>query len=260
VSDALSISAGRYHTALGYWNQTYHHGRILFATLDRPQFYQFEDDGGLLPVHGVGIQATGLVELPGATLEYTANLGNGRGRTVDEIEYRVDYNHGKEVGFNVGLRPDAVPGLLGGVGFSYDTIPIDPGVPGRLDPVTEYIAGGYLVYRNGPVEILSEYFHMLHRARYEGSAGEFRFNMFYAQAAYEIGPWKPYYRYEEVRGPKNSLDPYFGTEVTFYQTHLVGVGYRFSSLTVVKLEVGAKDSVGGLAREAYVGAQVAIGF
>lgn len=260
VSDALSISAGRYHTALGYWNQTYHHGRILFASLARPQFYEFEDNGGLLPVHGVGIQVAGLVEIPAATLEYTANVGNGRGREVDEIQMARDFNHSKAAGFNLGVRPDAVPGLIVGGAFSYDVIPEDPGVPGRGDPVTEYIIGAYGAYRNGPIEVLTEYFHMYHRAMHQGDAGQFSYDLYYIQAAYETGPWKPYYRFENVRGPKHSLDPYFGSEITFYATHLAGVGYRFSPLTVVKLEAGIKGSVDGLASGKYIGAQIAIGF
>src|SRR3990172_4177414 len=42
VSDMLIIRAGKFHTAMGYWNKTYHHGRQLFNTVDRPFFLAFE--------------------------------------------------------------------------------------------------------------------------------------------------------------------------------------------------------------------------
>ena len=45
-SDALKVSAGRFHTPLGYWNTAYHHGAFLHTTIERPLFVRFEDDGG----------------------------------------------------------------------------------------------------------------------------------------------------------------------------------------------------------------------
>ena len=163
LADELTISAGRYHTALGYWNQTYHHGAILYPTVDRPGFYDFEDRGGLLPVHLVGLEASGRFDVSLGALEFTANLSNGRGREPDEIQKRVDSTIGKSVGLNLGFRPDAVPGLrVGGAAF-FDEIPPDPATPGRADPVRESIFGGYAVYTRGPVEVLAEYFRMVHQ-------------------------------------------------------------------------------------------------
>ena len=34
--DLLIARAGRFHTALGYWNTEYHHGKHLFLSVDRP--------------------------------------------------------------------------------------------------------------------------------------------------------------------------------------------------------------------------------
>ena len=56
-SDALRLTAGRGHTALGYWNESYHHGKLLQPTVERPEVLKFEDDGGILPVHFVGLEA-----------------------------------------------------------------------------------------------------------------------------------------------------------------------------------------------------------
>ena len=56
-STLFSLTAGRMHTPLGYWNETFHHGTWFQTTAARPLLYEFEDDGGILPVHMVGLQA-----------------------------------------------------------------------------------------------------------------------------------------------------------------------------------------------------------
>ena len=58
ASDAFQIAAGRFHTPLGYWNRTYHHGTLIQDTVDRPFFIDWEHDGGVLPMHVVGLMAT----------------------------------------------------------------------------------------------------------------------------------------------------------------------------------------------------------
>src|SRR5262249_55068996 len=58
-SDQLRLAAGRTHTALGYWNEAFHHGALLQPTVERPQALKFEDDGGILPVHAVGLELSG---------------------------------------------------------------------------------------------------------------------------------------------------------------------------------------------------------
>ena len=77
-SDAFSISAGRMHTPLGYWNQTFHHGAWFQTTASRPEMYLFEDEGGILPVHEVGLQAAGTLRAPAIDFKYSVSLVNGR--------------------------------------------------------------------------------------------------------------------------------------------------------------------------------------
>ncbi len=61
ASKYFEISGGRYHTAIGYYNTSFHHGTWFQTATGRPFMYYFEDSGGLLPVHGVGVTTTGLV-------------------------------------------------------------------------------------------------------------------------------------------------------------------------------------------------------
>ena len=77
-NDRFSIGAGRYHTAIGYYNATYHHGNWFQTAIGRPFIFRFEDDGGILPVHGVGITVQGQIPSGRAGLKYVAEIGNGR--------------------------------------------------------------------------------------------------------------------------------------------------------------------------------------
>ena len=60
-SDALRVRAGRFHTPLGFWNTSYHHGVQLQPTIERPEFLKFEDDNGIIPAHMVGAYISGRV-------------------------------------------------------------------------------------------------------------------------------------------------------------------------------------------------------
>ena len=59
--DALTMWAGRYHTPYGYWNTAFHHGAQIQTSILRPKFIDFEDKGGILPSHTVGLWATGKI-------------------------------------------------------------------------------------------------------------------------------------------------------------------------------------------------------
>lgn len=41
---------------IGYWNNAYHHGRVMHPTIERPQVAEREDGGSLLRVHSAGVQ------------------------------------------------------------------------------------------------------------------------------------------------------------------------------------------------------------
>ncbi len=57
----FSASVGRFHTSIGYYNTAYHHGNWFATAEGRPIMYLFEDSGGILPVHMVGVSITGAV-------------------------------------------------------------------------------------------------------------------------------------------------------------------------------------------------------
>jgi hypothetical protein len=65
ANERFQLSAGRMHTAIGYYNTAYHHGTWFQTTTGRPYMFYYEDSGGILPVHIVGVSATGLIPQTG---------------------------------------------------------------------------------------------------------------------------------------------------------------------------------------------------
>jgi hypothetical protein len=191
-AELFSLTAGRMHTPLGYWNQTYHHGAWFQTTAGRPEMYLFEDDGGILPVHMVGLQAAGTWHTGPADWKYSLSLINGRGRIPDEIPNVQDATDAKAVSLWMGVVPSALRGLDVGVAAYFDSLPPD-GVS-RVETVREQIFGGYLVYQRTGVELLAEASNVRHR--WQGQ--EYGTWGLYVQGGLKFGRWTPYYRFDRV--------------------------------------------------------------
>lgn len=114
-SDLVNLQIGRMHTALGYWNHTFHHGTWLQTTVLRPEIYRFDEyDHGLLPVHSVGVEFFGTKAFRPLHLEYHLGVTNGRGKTTntaDAIQNLRDDNDSKAFNFLLGLTPRLIEGL-----------------------------------------------------------------------------------------------------------------------------------------------------
>jgi hypothetical protein len=221
------------HTPLGYWNHMFHHGAWLQTTADRPLMYRFEDDGGILPVHMVGVQLAGTFNRSAGALKYSAALVNGRGHIPDEIPNVRDGNDDKAVSLWLGLAPAAARGLEFGGAAYFDTI---PGVDS--DPsIDERILGGYLVYRRSGLEVLSE----VSNVRHERTGQVFETWGLYAQTGLKRGRWMPYYRFDRVEVAEG--DPFLpALDVSM---HTVGLRWDAMSWAALKGEYHREHPAGG---------------
>jgi len=66
-----SFIIGKIHTPTSYWNDTYHHGRLFFPTIERPLSFTY-----LTPVHSTAIRFQGQ-NLGKAKFGYELVIGNG---------------------------------------------------------------------------------------------------------------------------------------------------------------------------------------
>ena len=248
LSDKLNIALGRGHTALGYWNEHFHHGTWLQTTTGRPTIYKFEDDGGILPVHYVGLEFSGILDAPGGTVSYVSNVANGRGTIGDEVKLVEDNNDSKMVGLMFTYEPAAILGLGLGLNVITDKIPAKAGTADRGDEIDETISGAHIFYVQDPWEILLEaqnvnHFNHATDLRDESVGG-------YGQLGYKIGKYKPYFRHDWLR--VSDRDPFFEGLVEDESSNTLGLRYELSTFNALKFEYRHIDQDNAQKNEATV--------
>jgi hypothetical protein len=212
LNDHLNISAGRYHTGIGYYNAAFHHGSYFEIPIGRPRIFAFEDEGGVLPVHEVGVSARGSVPKTGSVLHYVAEVGNGRRWTDLTGDEERDQNDAKSTNLGLSLRPERWRGVEVGGSFYRDEI------PARSAPsVANQIVGAFGVYRTPSTEVMAEWLQLSYRQtgslRYDNRGG-------YVQASRAFGKVRPYYRYDRLGiQPGTPLIGSFGSSTA----HLLGI-------------------------------------
>jgi len=250
-NDYFSLSAGRYHTAIGYYNTAYHHSTWLQTTTGRPLLFAFEDQGGILPIHNVGVEASGRIPSGSLGLHYIAEIGNGResrNPIQDEPVQNIvaDKNH-KAFNLAVFARPTNVPGLQ--MGFSiYKDLLIPLGQPA----IGETILAAHAIYYSTNFEWLNEA--MVIRHAPTGLERVFETPGFYTQISRRFGSYRPYFRYQYINASPN--EPIF-PDVGLRAGPSAGVRYDASESVALKLQY---DFTSLRDQRATQGAQAQIGF
>jgi len=242
-ADEIGLTVGRVHTAIGYWNHTYHHGRWLQTTISRPDIFSFEDMGGILPVHATGLEAAGLLDLGGMDVQYFVGVFNGRGKSLREIQNASDANDSKALNLQLCLFPDPIPGLQLGLTGYVDAFPEDPLSEDRLGEMDERILMGHLVFADRGLELLFELAHVSHEE--DATARRFDTLGLYAQGAYQIGRWTPYVRLDHI--DLDEEDPLFSHPQVDLERLTVGVRWDPIAWLALKAEYRSTKP-GGLER------------
>lgn len=264
-SDALTAWGGRFHTPFGYWNAAYHHGAQIQTSVLRPRFLDFEDKGGILPVHAVGLLGSGSVPLAAGRFKYDVYVANGSSVTDGVLKSSgfKDDNRDKMVGAN--LR-HAFGGALDGLtlGAHAFTAQVRSEEAGLTTARTRLNVGGlYAVYESEPWEVLGEYYAFRNRDL-SGGSGRHASWAGYAQAGYTFGSALTLYG----RAERVALDPgdaYFASMQSgrSYRRASLGVRHDLTLTTALKLEFARTAETvpgGGDARSSSLRSQVAVRF
>ncbi len=229
----FQISGGRFHTDFGYYNTAFHHGTWFSTATGRPFMYFFEDGGGPLPVHEVGITTTGAIPgLDKLNLHWTAEIGDGSSEWGsplygDGVENFVSDRNRKDVNFAIYAKPEVVPGLqVGGSFLNGELLPY-----GTTLKVNQNISSFYVVYINEKWEILNEAVLMQHHI--DGGGPTYNSPMGYTQAAYRFGKTRPYFRFQEVNIPNNDPSTSFKGR---YEGPSVGIRMDFFEYACLKFQ------------------------
>jgi hypothetical protein len=237
IADSVTIWMGRFHTPYGYYNTAFHHGQQIATSLRRPRFIEFEDHGGVMPAHTVGLWLTGTQRLGGERLTYDAFVGNGQSITNGQLDmHNAGNTHGGAIfGGNLGLLLGGVlDGMKVGVDAFQTKIENQDRTPSYFTQVRSY--GVYAVYDTDVWEIISE-LHLFNNTDLTGATGQHHSDAGFAQIGYRVHRFTPYGRYE--RGAFEQADDYFAAQTyggSYYRGAL-GVRYDIDLWSAVKFEL-----------------------
>jgi hypothetical protein len=232
----FSASAGRFHTSIGYYNTAYHHGNWFSTAEGRPIMYLFEDSGGILPVHMVGVTLTGEVPHTEALgLHWVAEVGNGLSSNPFATEsvqnFYSDRNY-KATNLAVYIRPQFLSGLQIGGSWYHDGLnPSQAENPLPIPEVKQNIESAYVVFFNSDWEFMNEA--VLLSNHVMGAPAPFRSPMAYTQIARKFGIYKPYFRYQYVNDSRQ--DPVNLLKGIYYGPS-VGMRVDFADYAAFKLQ------------------------
>jgi hypothetical protein len=142
-----NILIGKHHTPINYWNDTYHHGRVLFPTIFRPLLFE----ANIIPLHttGIGLQGQNLGNLK---FGYDLMVGNGIGST--DV---LDNDTRKSITAAIHIKP--AEGLRFGVSWYNDGIAkgatTHDGMPTQW-AVDQNLFTGSIAYFGNKFEVLAE--------------------------------------------------------------------------------------------------------
>ena len=227
--DYFNVAVGRYHTAIGYYNNAYHHGKWLQTAVGRPTIFNFEDEGGLLPIHNVGISVSGAIPSGQLGLHYIAEIGNGRNYTPGQeaVQNVSDNNSFKALNLAIFARPDRFPGFQVGASVYFDEVNVR-----TLPQVDQTIVSAHAVYVSPMFEWLNEGV-LIHDS---SDLGSFDTTSFYTQIARQFGNFRPYARYQLLDINKHDPIMQLTTSPGFQQILSLGVRYNFTQLAAIKLQ------------------------
>jgi hypothetical protein len=225
----FEVSGGRYHTAIGYYSTAFHHGVWFQTATGRPFMYYFEDSGGILPVHNVGVTTTGLVPGTGSTgLHWIAEVGNGRNSSNQGQPVQNFQNDRNAMSTNVAayIKPNWLEGLQTGANWYHDRL-----YPDGVTRVNQNITGVYAVYMTPSWEFMNEA--VLLRNEIDASGQGFDSQLMYTQLSRTFGSVRPYVRFQNVRSPVGDpVNAFIGK----YEGPSVGVRYNVAAFAALKAQ------------------------
>ncbi len=258
IAPLLSIAAGRFHAPLGYWNRHYHHGVLLQDTPDRPQFLEFEDgDGAIMPMHAIGLMATGDAVSRAGTFSYEFNIANSSFLNTNDsanasvpgsgLEIGIgnvnDFSDGKNYFLRATFKPRVLPveASLFAASIRYlesaGTGDSNFGSLGKGSTlVKQTVTGLDLHYEQEPFDATAEFFHLKDDSNVGN--GSDSANAYYVQFGWQfMRNLKAVYRIEELDANPNK-DTYFEIlNVPNYVHNVIGLRYDLDDSNALMFQV-----------------------
>jgi len=267
--DRFVVAAGRFHSPLGRWNRTYHHGAMLQDTISRPFFLEFEDGAtGILPVHLVGLMANGNFLLDDAEISYEFAIANGPSLNTSTAGFSATSSNKPEIDINASSDADGGKALFLRAIYKPDNTPIQTGLFFMSSAVAESngtgssvttkgaaivdqtILGADLLYENDDFDLLAEYY-SINNTNKVGTAGKYMATAYYLQLGYMFSEkFKGVVRYENLSF--NANDSYFKVLATAEATHnVIALNYFVDDTNSIKFELDNEKTKTGIAKTTF---------
>jgi hypothetical protein len=222
-----NLLAGKHHTPVNYWNDTYHHGRVFFPTVYRPLLFS----ENIIPLHTTGISFSGH-DLGKLKFGYDFMVGNGigSGDLADNDEFKS---------FTAAAHVKPLNNFRIGASYYSDIISKGAKMPHSSEVVgseiTQQLISGSLSYFSRHAEFLFEGTHVSNKSDSTGTANTIAA---YAYAGCRLfGKWVPYARFDYLNFDKNEI--YFHNDNTM--AFIGGIRFEINYLAVVKIEFQHTD-------------------
>ena len=215
-----NIIIGKIHTPLNYWNDTYHHGRVLFPTIERPLLFA----ESIIPLHTTGLTFQGH-DMGKIKFGYDVVIGNGLG-AADVSD------NDKRKSFTAAVHIKPVDKLRIGISYYNDAIAKGSAVHGRVInwKVNQNLCSGSVAYFGNKFEVLAEGTLANNKTDTTGSRSTLAS---YIYSGYRISEKLiPYIRLDNLNYNKGEI--YFKKNNT--TSVVAGMRYQINYLAVIKLE------------------------
>lgn len=239
-----NLLIGKHHTPINYWNDTYHHGRVFFPTIERPLLFAAD----FIPLHTVGVSAQGH-DLGDIKFGYDFMVGNGIG-SADIL----DNDRSKSITAAVHIKP--IDELR--IGASYYRDVVAKGAHMHNGDIVQWktdqdLLTGSIAYFGKKFEWLSEATFAFNKTDTTGTQHSIGS---YAYAGLKVTEKiVPYVRFDYLHYGKDEV--FFDRNNT--TAFVGGLRYIINYLAVVKLEYEHDNSqMNGNSNK--MTAQIAIGF
>lgn len=247
LGQTSTLWVGRFHTPYGYWNTAFHHGAQLQTAVARPRFLEFEDAGGILPAHSVGIWLNGTRKLSAGRVGYDVYVSNAptiqmadpaqAGSGTLDPGLKGAGGRSASIGGNLSLEfKGAAEGLRVGL-HALSAKVFDTATAAAATRLQ--MLGAWVVYNENDWELMAEQYSFHNReltGGLVGSHGSHRSNAGYVQLGRQFGLFTPYARFE--RTALSQVDPYFAQQEAgqSYKRSALGLRYDVNPTTALKFE------------------------
>lgn len=244
ANNNTTIWIGQYHNPVGYWNRTFHHGSVEETASHRPGIAEYEENGGVIPMHLVGLMVEYTAPFDGGKFEYSFAVGEGPSLTADDKLDAVNITgmgqaeHDTSATFGIAVSHGgtalADTGTTTGLFISRSVIPAESVL---LKEIQQDVFGGYFHVNWSDWDLIWAYYSVTNALLGTTGSDRHSFGGGYAQIEYDIDKlWIAYLRIEDIQGAEE--DPYLALFPDFISDrNLIGLKFNFRKKQSLSFEI-----------------------